>query len=369
MLPEHRLAVLLQQVKQSQISNCLYHNTATSPSLYADHICDRNNFPLRTVVELEKHTGEVWQIRFSHDGSRLATCGSDGSAIIYEVGSFEVIHILTDHEGGVCSLAWSPDDSMLVTCSQDKRARLWNTDTGEVIRILSRFGEPASSCVWAPDGQTFVTGCLDKERNLCQWNLNGEVIYDWGRSHRIQDLAVSPNGNRLIAMDNESHLHVYNFVTRELEYEMDLKVQLSSISISQDSRYMLVNKTDGEARLFDIETRETVRIFLGQKGGKFVIRSAFGGANESFVISGSEDGNVYIWHKENGSLVEKLEGHKSGCCNAVSWNPKDPCMFASAGDDTKVRIWSNEDPRLKPSKNSRQSNGSHRGTNGWRIID
>jgi WD40 repeat protein len=144
MLPEHRLAVLLQQVKQSQISNCLYHNTATSPSLYADHICDRNNFPLRTVVELEKHTGEVWQIRFSHDGSRLATCGSDGSAIIYEVRSFEAIHILTDHEGGVCSLAWSPDDSMLVTCSQDKRARLWNTNVSLDTLILNSYADLSS---------------------------------------------------------------------------------------------------------------------------------------------------------------------------------------------------------------------------------
>jgi len=160
--------------------------------------------------------------------------------------------------------------------------------TGEIIRTISRFDEPVSSCVWAPDGQTFVTGCLYKEKNLCQWNLDGQLVYDWGRSHRIQDLAVSPDGHRLVAMDNANHLHVYNFVTRELEYEMDLKVKLSSVSISQDSRHILVSKTDGEARIFDIETRDSTKVFVGQKGGEFVIRSAFGGANESFVISGSE---------------------------------------------------------------------------------
>ncbi len=142
--------------------------------------------------------------------------------------------------------------------------------------------------MWAPDGQTFVTGCLYKERNLCQWNLNGELVYDWRRSHRIQDLDVSSDGNRLVAMDVEHHLHIYNFVTRELEYEMDLGVKLSSVSISQDSRTILVSKTSGEAQLFDIETRKPIKLFTGQKCGQFVIRSAFGGANESFVISGSE---------------------------------------------------------------------------------
>lgn len=135
MLPEHRLAVLLTQVKRSQISNCLYHNTIASPSLYQDHRCDRNNFPVRAFVDLEKHGGEIWQVVFSHNGSRLASSGSDGSVIIYEVGSFEVIHTLADHESGVCSISWSPDDSLIVTGSTDKRARLWNA----VVSYSSKF--------------------------------------------------------------------------------------------------------------------------------------------------------------------------------------------------------------------------------------
>lgn len=126
MLPEHRLAVLLTQVKRSQISNCLYHNTIASPSLYQDHHCDRNNFPVRSFFEIDKQGGEIWQVVFSHDGSRLASSGSDGSVIIYEVGSFEVVHTLAEHESGVCSISWSPDDLLLVTGSTDKQARLWN---------------------------------------------------------------------------------------------------------------------------------------------------------------------------------------------------------------------------------------------------
>lgn len=126
MLPEHRLAVLLQQVKQTQISNCLYHNTATSPSLYQDHTCDRSNFPITAIMELDRHTGEVWDVQFSHDGTRLASCGGDGSAIIYDTQTFEVLFTLPGSEGGVCSLSWSPDDSMIVTCAQDRRARLWD---------------------------------------------------------------------------------------------------------------------------------------------------------------------------------------------------------------------------------------------------
>lgn len=132
MLPEHRLAILLDQVKRNQISNCLYHHTALSPSLYQDHTCDRNQFPTHTVHELDNHSGEVWQLKFSNDGTRLASSGDDGACLIYEVDTFNVTHSLNSQDGGICSFAWSPDDSMIVTCSRDKYATIWNSSVSVV---------------------------------------------------------------------------------------------------------------------------------------------------------------------------------------------------------------------------------------------
>lgn len=73
------------------------------------------------------------------------------------------------------------------------------------------------------------------------------------------------------------------------------------------------------------------------------------------------DGRVYIWHKENSVLIEVLRGHGKGqknqqCVTTVSWNPSNAGMFASGGDDRKVRIWTNAftdessmvfDPRIR----------------------
>jgi hypothetical protein len=38
-----------------------------------------------------------------------------------------------------------------------------------------------------------------------------------------------------------------------------------------------------------------------------------------------------------GVLVHDTEAHHTSC-NAVAWNPADPCMFATGGDDGKVRM-------------------------------
>lgn len=128
MVPEHRLAVLLDQVKQSRIANCLYHNTEISSSLYSDHRCDRENFPLEIAAELHQHSSEVWFVAFSHDGTRLVSCGAEGKALIWDMQSLQVMHTLPDHTQGVCFASWSPDDKMIITCSKDRYARLWDTE-------------------------------------------------------------------------------------------------------------------------------------------------------------------------------------------------------------------------------------------------
>lgn len=139
---------------------------------------------------------------------------------------------------------------------------------------------------------------------------------------------------------------------------------MTCVSISRDSKYMLISMANSEIRLIEIETADIIRRFLGHSQNKFIIRSSFGGADENLVVSGSEgirpllrvlicslvltvspDAKVYIWHKENGTLIETLEGHdpledddENGAVNAVKWNPTDPGMFASCGDDKVVRL-------------------------------
>lgn len=130
MIPDNRLAILLNHVKQNQINQCRYHNTASPPSLYSDHVCDRSDFPLQTGIELNQHSDEVWYCQFSHDGTKLVTAGRDHSVIIYDTTTFAVLHKLTDHDDGVAHASWSPDDTKLITCSQDKKARVWNVEVG-----------------------------------------------------------------------------------------------------------------------------------------------------------------------------------------------------------------------------------------------
>lgn len=131
MIPDHRLAVLLDHVKQNQINQCRYHNTSAPPSLYSDHVCDRSDFPLQPTIELTRHSDEIWYVEFSHDGSKLATASKDRSVIIYDTSTFSVIHKFLEHDEPVAYATWSPDDSKVITCSQDKKAKVWDIEVSQ----------------------------------------------------------------------------------------------------------------------------------------------------------------------------------------------------------------------------------------------
>lgn len=150
------------------------------------------------------------------------------------------------------------------------------------------FHEPVSSCAWAPDGQSFILGSFDKSKAIVERNLKGEELYVWSAKTRVEDLAISPDGRWLIAMDDNKQVHVYDYAARDVLYVMTMDCRITSISISQDSKYLLINKADAVAELISITGRKTVQKYKGHAGGEFTIRSGLGGANESFVICGSE---------------------------------------------------------------------------------
>ncbi|KAJ4293588.1 hypothetical protein N0V90_008871 [Kalmusia sp. IMI 367209] len=331
MIPEHRLAALLDEVKDGWISNCLYHNTADSPSLYVDHNCDREEFPMKSVLELKNHRDEVWYLKYSNDGTKLASTSKDKTVVIYDTTTYKVLHQLEDHESGVTHLAWSPDDTKIITCcaQQENSARIW--DTGLCLRCISDFTYPCTTAAWAPSGNYVVVGSQDTKFGCCVWDLDGKRVHAFREDNlRVNDLAISSDGTRLVVL-LETKILVYDFTSYEKLCEWHYEdVKLTSVTISQDSRHMLVSMNKNKIKLMEIDSGEVIQSFEGQVQENFIIRSAFGGADENFVVSGSEGVMV--------SLVEALDAHP-GCVNAVAWHPTDPKVFASAGDDAKVRIW------------------------------
>ena len=142
-----------------------------------------------------------------------------------------------------------------------------------------------------------MIGSQDLQLGLGLWTLDGEKIHEWKEeSLRVHDLAISPDGQRLVVL-LEQRIFVYDFTTREKLCEWVLEdVKLTSINISRNSHHMLISMNDNKIRLMDIDTGEVLQSFSGQKQTEFIIRSAFGGADENFIVSGSEGNPICRYH-------------------------------------------------------------------------
>ncbi|CAG14617.1 unnamed protein product, partial [Tetraodon nigroviridis] len=378
MLPPRRLHTLLKQALELQRERCLYHNTKLdggldSASLLLDHTCNRKQFPCYTQQILTEHCNEVWFCKFSNDGTKLATGSKDTTVIVWHVDTetqqLKVMKTLEGHAYGVSYLAWSPDDAYLIACGPDDCSELWlwNVQTGELRTKMSQSHEDSlTSVAWNPDGKRFVTG--GQRGQFYQCDLDGNLLDSW-EGVRVQCLWCVNDGRSVLASDTHQRIRGYNFEDLTDRNIVQEDHPIMSFTVSKNGRLALLNVATQVSllarssprtsrgfggftfalssvhavhvqgvHLWDLQDRVLVRKYQGVTQGFYTIHSCFGGQNEDFVASGSEDHKVYIWHRRSELPIAELSGH-TRTVNCVSWNPVLPGLLASASDDGTVRIW------------------------------
>ncbi|XP_041648436.1 WD repeat-containing protein 26 [Cheilinus undulatus] len=347
MLPPRRLQTLLKQAVELQRDRCLYHNTKLdegldSVSLLLDHACSRKQFPCYTQQILTEHCNEVWFCKFSNDGTKLATGSKDTTVIVWHVDTetqqLKLMKTLEGHAYGVSYLAWSPDDAYLIACGPDDCSELWlwNVQTGELRTKMSQSHEDSlTSVAWNPDGKRFVTG--GQRGQFYQCDLDGNLLDSW-EGVRVQCLWCLSDGRTVLASDTHQRIRGYNFEDLTDRNIVQEDHPIMSFTVSKNGRLALLNVATQGVHLWDLQDRVLVRKYQGVTQGFYTIHSCFGGHNEDFIASGSEDHKVYIWHRRSELPIAELTGH-TRTVNCVSWNPVFPGLLASASDDGTVRIW------------------------------
>lgn len=347
LLPENRLETLLQQAVRWQT---LHAPPLTpddvSPSLFEDVSFRHDGLPREASLVLEGHADEVWCVAFSHSGAALASASRDGAIVLWEAThpQFARRALIPAHSGAIATVAWSPDDTLLLSCAADRTVKLWNAPAGDCAATFREHTEAVTAVVWLPSGAHFLSSSSAGKRVIL-WDLGGNALQSW-HGPRVTDLAVAADGARLLAVSGctvrscpltAGSDGTPRMVTEDV-HSWEETDAISSLAISRDSRAVLLNVGSQEVHAWDVDGRRRLGSYSGHRQGRFVIRSAFGGKHDGLVLSGSEDTQVYVWHRHSGALLRKLPGH-SCAVNSVSWSPASPHLFASASDDHTVRIW------------------------------
>ncbi|KAJ1547816.1 hypothetical protein HK096_010944, partial [Nowakowskiella sp. JEL0078] len=90
------------------------------------------------LATLEGHSGAVWDVAFTPDGTMVATAGDDGSIKIWDAASGEVIRSIGEaHVGPVGCLTWTAAGMKIVSGGDDAVIKLWDEHSGDLIVEMS----------------------------------------------------------------------------------------------------------------------------------------------------------------------------------------------------------------------------------------
>ncbi|SPO23831.1 uncharacterized protein UTRI_03641_B [Ustilago trichophora] len=305
---------------------------------------------------------DISSVAWSPDDKRLlVTSDVDVTLCQLETGSMLT---LREHSYTVATATWLPDGSGFVTGGMDGKIVYWDAEgyvqhkkTTSPFRVLSVAASPDSAHLIALSARQVATSNLPTSTSRGH-HISSTALSTSTTSDQLSDSSspsttstgfghdrAGPNspedlggGSRTLGSERY-RIHFINLRTREELGSIYLREEVVSLAVSRDSRYALINVRPSELQMWDIGRQSLVRRFNGHKLSQYVIGCGFGGIDENFVVSGSEDAKIYIWHRASGRLIETLSGHDSGSVNAVAWHPKDALTIASCGDDHTVRIW------------------------------
>ncbi|MDB6032037.1 MAG: Protein TolB [Verrucomicrobiales bacterium] len=101
---------------------------------------------------LARHTGAVWGVAFTRDGSNVFSGSADRSILRWRVADGSYLQTLSGHGDEVRSLAASPDGLLLASASFDQTIRLWRVSDGAAVRTIPVPGDYLQAVVFSPDG-------------------------------------------------------------------------------------------------------------------------------------------------------------------------------------------------------------------------
>ncbi len=82
------------------------------------------------LLDLKGHTGSVWSVAFSPDGTRILTGSWDKTAKVWDARTGTLLLELKGTQAGAYSVSFSPDGTRIVTGSEDQTAKVWDAQTG-----------------------------------------------------------------------------------------------------------------------------------------------------------------------------------------------------------------------------------------------
>ncbi len=325
-----------EPIVETSLSNPIAH-PMTVVAVDTDGNEDYTRFSLsRTsphhIITLEGHEGDVRSVRFSPDGTSVASASLDGTIKLWDVVLGENTATFEGHTDAVNSIAYSPDGRTLVSGSWDGTIKLWAVKNGDTITTLEAHPEGVDSVAYSPDGRTSASGSWDGTIKLWDANNGNAIATLEEHTSPVTSVSFSSDGRTLASGSWDGTIKLSDVKSGEnIAFERHASA-VNAVTFSPDDRVLAVGLWNGSINLSSPANGETIDTFEHGSGVNDVAFSPGG----STLASGSMEGTVKLWDVVNRAIIDTF-GHQAGV-NSVAFSPSGDTL-ALGFDAGVVELW------------------------------
>ena len=174
--------------------------------------CKNNNENI--IVRYLGHSQEVCGLKWSFDGSQLASGGNDNNLMIWNLHSTKPIMCNNSHLAAVKAIAWSPHHHNILASgggTADRTIRFWNTSTFENI-LKYDTGSQVCNLVFSKTSNELISTHGFSLNQINIWKLPNltKTATLIGHTFRVLYLGLSPNGQNIVTGAGDQTLKFWN---------------------------------------------------------------------------------------------------------------------------------------------------------------
>ena len=327
------------------------------------------------------HTQSIKAATFFQNSSTLVSVAFNGEITFWDVETSQKSTVQNSgHRDWYSAVAFSPDGTKLVsaasdgtivfggfptgfsTTKPDNLIRLTDVSTGDELATLQR---GSGKLIFSPDDRTKTVAIAHLDIRLWNTETGDELVIPVldapnlgfrGNLPTILALAFSPDGRWLVSGTTEGDIRMWDVATGETlavfaePTEQKNLGHISALAFSPD-RALLAAGTPSQLHLWDVRTGHKIfSVSTVHKRGWGIHHDYPGplvfSPDGTILVNGHNSGTIQLWDVKTGDRIAALDGHTQQV-ETLKFSPDGETLVSTAQDGT-IFLWDWDEAITEP---------------------